>query len=84
VKGNASAIPRQQNKCHKRVKTNIAGFIDMMRTENYNPGSCANGDFHVVETDTIIGGTGLVRSRYRQVHRGPMREPNDRGDPVAP
>ena len=23
-----------------------------------NPGSCANGDFHVVETDTIIGGTG--------------------------
>jgi hypothetical protein len=56
----------------------------MMRTENYNPGSCANGDFHVVETDTIIGGTGLVRSRYRQVHRGPMREPNDRGDPVAP
>jgi hypothetical protein len=22
------------------------------------PGSCANGDFHVVETDTIIGGTG--------------------------
>jgi hypothetical protein len=22
-----------------------------------NPGSCANGDFHVVETDTIIGGT---------------------------
>ena len=23
-----------------------------------NPGSCANGDFHVVETDTVIGGTG--------------------------
>jgi hypothetical protein len=23
-----------------------------------NPGLCANGDFHVVETDTIIGGTG--------------------------
>ena len=23
-----------------------------------NPGSCANGDFHLVETDTIIGGTG--------------------------
>jgi hypothetical protein len=23
-----------------------------------NPGSCANGDFHVAETDTIIGGTG--------------------------
>ena len=23
-----------------------------------NPGSCANGDFHVVETDTIVGGTG--------------------------
>jgi hypothetical protein len=23
-----------------------------------NPGSCASGDFHVVETDTIIGGTG--------------------------
>ena len=23
-----------------------------------NPGSCANGDFHVVETDIIIGGTG--------------------------
>ena len=22
------------------VKTNIAGFLDMMRTENYNPGSC--------------------------------------------
>jgi hypothetical protein len=22
------------------------------------PGSCANGDFHVGETDTIIGGTG--------------------------
>ena len=23
-----------------------------------NPGSCANGDVHLVETDTIIGGTG--------------------------
>ena len=23
-----------------------------------NPGSCANGDFHLVETNTIIGGTG--------------------------
>ena len=23
-----------------------------------NPGSCANGDLHLVETDTIIGGTG--------------------------
>jgi hypothetical protein len=23
-----------------------------------NPGSCANGDFHVVSTETIIGGTG--------------------------
>jgi hypothetical protein len=23
-----------------------------------NPGSCANGDIHLVETDTIIGGTG--------------------------
>ena len=23
-----------------------------------NPGSCANGDLHLVETDTVIGGTG--------------------------
>ncbi len=34
-----------------------------------NPGSCANGDFHVVETDTIIGGTGRfagARGRYTE------------------
>ena len=27
-----------------------------------NPGSCANGDFHLVETNTIIGGTGRYAS----------------------
>src|SRR4030095_1734561 len=36
-----------------------------------NPGSCANGDFHVVGTETIIGGTGRYAGARGRVNIDP-------------
>ena len=45
-----------------------------------NPDSCANGDLHLVGTNTIIGGTGRYAGARGGFHPGSMREPCDPRD----